>query len=230
MTNQSNQDTATDQLNNNNENNVNELAQTVQQDHQKNLDLIRQQDKVKEILEVEQDNLQRKYASYEEISKTQEREAFLKKNSSSRLKQYNYLAMVIVFTIALLLVLSQVDKFEIISEGYTTLLRVIIVALSLLWSYSILRQLQTRDPLNYDKLYLEKPRVDSDEEVERKRKLAEQNGDLLGSVNNLICSGDSCCDPNTTVWDSEKMLCVPKTADGFTNIRPNEPIPNFSKL
>jgi len=225
----SNQDTATDQLNNNNENNINELAQTVQQDHQKNLDLIRQQDKVKEILDVEQDNLQRKYASYEEISKTQEREAFLKNNSSSRLKQYNYLAMVIVFTIALLLVLSQVDKFEIISEGYTTFLRVLIVALSLLWCYSILRQLQTRDPLNYDKLYLEKPRVDSDEEVERKRKLAEQKGDLMGSVNNLICSGDSCCDPNTTVWDSEKMLCVPKT-DGFSNIRPNEPIPNFSKL
>jgi len=205
------------------------LNQLIQSDNQKNIDLLRQQDSVKEILEVETDNLQKKYDSYEEISKTREREAFLKKNSSSRLKQYNYFVMVIVFTIALLLVLSHVDKFEIISEGYTTFLRVLIIALSLLWCYSILRQLQARDPLNYDKLYLEKPRVDSDEEVERKRKLAEQKGDLMGSVNNLICSGDSCCDPNTTVWDSEKMLCVPKT-DGFCNIRPNEPIPNFSKL
>lgn len=208
---------------------LNRLNQLIQSDNQKNIDLLRQQDTVKEILEVETDNLQRKYDSYEQISKTREREAFLKKNSSSRLKQYNYFIMVIVFTIALLLVLSHVDKFDIVSEGYTTFLRVLIIALSLLWCYSILRQLQMRDPLDYDKLYLEKPRVDSDEEVERKRKLAEQKGELLDSVNNLICSGGSCCDPDTTVWDSEKMLCVPKT-DGFTNIRPNEPIPNFSKL
>ena len=75
---------------------------------------------------------------------------------------------------------------------------------------------------------LEKPNIDTPETIEKKRKVAEKEGDLLASIGQLTCSGEDCCDEGTA-WDSEKMLCVP-IEENFDNIRPNEPNNKFAKL
>ena len=71
-------------------------------------------------------------------------------------------------------------------------------------------------------------RAEIAEANQKKRKIAEQEGDLLGTISVSGCSGEDCCDIGTK-WDSEKMLCVP-IEESFDNIMPNQPSNYFAKL
>ena len=208
---------------------LNELHSIIDADTNDKEELLKQQNKIKTIVEKEKQNLENTQRRYEENSDTQKREISLTKNSSLRMQQYNYFTFVVVLTILSLLLLSLLEKhFPTFSPFFLIILRIIIIAVGFIWGYNVLIELDKRDPLNYNKLNLEKPNIDSPETIEKKRKVAEKEGDLLASVGQLICSGEDCCDAGTK-WDSEKMLCVP-IEESFDNIRPNEPNNNFTKL
>ena len=145
------------------------------------------------------------------------------------MQQYNSFTFVVVVTILSLLLLSLLEKyFSIFPVVFLIVLRIIIIAYGFIVGYNILNEIDKRDPLNYNKLNLEKPNIDTPETIEKKRKVAEKEGDLLASIGQLTCSGEDCCDEGTA-WDSEKMLCVP-IEENFDNIRPNEPNNKFAKL
>lgn len=208
---------------------IDDMKQIINKDTQNNQELIEQQKAVQTLMEKEQARLAKLEQEYYDNSTTQYREVLMKKNSSQRMKQYNYLVVVIVFAIALLVVISIFEKhLPFIPETLLTILRIIILAVAILWGYMILIEIENRDPLNYDKLHLEKPKVDTPEEVEKKQEEAVKQGNLLASIAGMKCTGESYCDTGTK-WDSTKMMCVPAT-EYFDTIKPNEPFDNFSKL
>lgn len=208
---------------------IEDMKQIVNRDTQNNEELIAQQNEVKIIMEKEQTRLAKLEQEYYDNSTTQKREVLMKKNSSQRMKQYNYFMIVIVFAISLLVFLTLIQKqLTFLPDTLFLILRIIILAVTIIWGYTILLEIENRDPLNYDKLHLEKPNVDSPEEVAKKQKEAEKQGDLLASVAGMKCTGESCCDVGTK-WDSDKMMCVPAT-ESFDTIKPNEPNDNFLKL
>ena len=64
--------------------------------------------------------------------------------------------------------------------------------------------MQSRSPLNYNELNLEKPIILSPEELLAKRKAAAKSGNLLGSIDVGGCNAADCCDTeNGVVWDGE---------------------------
>jgi hypothetical protein len=208
---------------------LNELHSIIDADTNDKNELLKQQNKIKAIVKKEKQNLENTERRYQENSDTQKRQIALTKNSSLRMQQYNYFTFIVVFAILSLLLLSLLEKhFPIFPSVFLIILRIIVIAVGFIWGYNVLSEIDKRDPLNYNKLNLEKPKIDSPETIEKKRKVAEKEGDLLGSVGQLTCSGEDCCDVGTK-WDSEKMLCVP-IEESFDNIRPNEPNNNFAKL
>ena len=208
---------------------IDDMKKIVEKDTEDNQDLLAQQQEVKTLMEKEQLKLKNLEQEYLDNSTTQKREVLLKKNSSQRLKQYNYFFFILVSAVALLVTLSIIQKhLPFIPETIVLILRIVILAVTIIWSYTILVEIENRDSLNYNKLHLEKPIVDSPVEVEKKRKEAEEKGDLLASVAGMKCTGESCCDVGTK-WDSDKMLCIPET-ESFDTIKPNEPNDRFSKI
>lgn len=208
---------------------INDMKQIINKDTQNNQDLIEQQRAVQTLMEKEQARLEKLEQEYYDNSTTQHREVLMKKNSSQRMKQYNYFVIVIVFAIALLVLLTIIqNQLTFLPDSLFLILRIIILAVTIIWGYNILLEFEIRDPLNYDKLHLVKPKVDSPEEVAKKQKEAEKQGNLLASVAGMKCTEENCCDVGTK-WDSNKMMCVPAT-EPFDTIKPNEPNDNFLKL
>ena len=208
---------------------LSELNRIIDSDTNDKNELLKQQNKIKAIVQKEKQNLEKTERKYQSGADTQKREIDLAKNSSLRMQQYNSFTFVVVVTILSLLLLSLLEKyFSIFPVVFLIVLRIIIIAYGFIVGYNILNEIDKRDPLNYNKLNLEKPNIDTPETIEKKRKVAEKEGDLLASIGQLTCSGEDCCDEGTA-WDSEKMLCVP-IEESFDNIRPNEPNNKFAKL
>lgn len=208
---------------------LSELNRIIDSDTNDKNELLKQQNKIKAIVQKEKQNLEKTERKYQSGADTQKREIDLAKNSSLRMQQYNSFTFVVVVTILSLLLLSLLEKyFSIFPVVFLIVLRIIIIAYGFIVGYNILNEIDKRDPLNYNKLNLEKPNIDTPETIEKKRKVAEKEGDLLASIGQLTCSGEDCCDEGTA-WDSEKMLCVP-IEENFDNIRPNEPNNKFAKL
>ncbi len=208
---------------------LDELNKIVENDTKDKEELLEQQNHIKNIVEKERQKLEKTELQYQESADTQKREIMLKKNSSLRMQQYNSFTIVVVITIAILVILSLIVKYlPIFPEALITILRIIVIVTGSIWGFNILSEIENRDPLNYNKLNLEKPNIDSPESIQKKRKIAEQEGDLLGTISVSGCSGEDCCDIGTK-WDSEKMLCVP-IEESFDNIMPNQPSNYFAKL
>lgn len=209
---------------------INHLNATINDDRSKNQILLEQQNEVKEILDKEKDNIQKKIDHYNKITETGIRDAVLKKNGSQRLKQYNKIFFILTFTVAILIILYLIEKnFPFVPESILTIARIAVIAISIIICSNLNDEINSRDPIDYDKLNLEKPNVDTPEELEKKRKQAAKDGDLLGSIDMSKCKGPQNCGEGTK-WDNEKMLCVPVLEESFENIIANEPQENYKKL
>lgn len=209
---------------------INHLNETVNNDRNKNQELLQQQNEVKEILENEKENIQRKLDNYNKITETSIRDAVLKKNGSQRLKQYNKIFFILTFTVAILIILYLVEiNLPFIPEALLTIARIAVLSVTIIICLNLVNEINSRDPIDYDKLNLEKPNIDTPEEIEEKRRKAAKEGDLLGSIDTSRCKGPQNCGDGTK-WDNEKMLCVPVTEESFENINANEPLENYKKL
>ena len=219
---------------------ITQLRQAANTDLSSNQELLQQQNTLKELIENEKQSLQSKVDTYDKISETSIRDALLKKNSSQRLKQHNYIFFIIIFAIALLILIEIIEKYYsfILPEWILNLARIIIISVTIIWCFTLNEMIQYRDNLNYDRIDLEKPVIDTPAEQERKRQLAAKEGDLLGTLDNTCRTGAELCGTGTT-WDSERMLCMPSTTSSsttssstsntetFNNILPNEPCCNY---
>lgn len=211
--------------------NLNKLNEIVENDTSNNDNLVNQQKVVKDILNTEKEHLLKKQNDYELGVATELRMIQTQKNTSERYKHYNEMIAIGVFALTIILVIFVMKKHvSLLPDWLISILLIVIVSVATIAIYIRYQDLNKRDPLNYQKLNLDKPNVDSPEEVAQKMKQAEKEGDLLNTVSQLSCSSKSCCGVGT-VWDSEKMLCVPEPVnESFENISPNEPSEYFKKI
>ena len=75
-----------------------------------------------------------------------------------------------------------------------------------------------RSHLNYNELDLDKPQIDTPEEVQQKQEAAAKSGDLLGSIDIGGCIGAACCDSsNNIVWNKTSRKCTYQAPFGNMN-------------
>ena len=207
------------------------LNQTIANDTTKNQDLLDQQNALQELIQHEKDITMNHMNKLEKEKKTAQRDALLKKNSGDRLKHYNLIIIYLVLGLVAYIIIYMIEKnFTFIPLFIINVLKITVISVALIFCIQVLVTIQSRDPLNFDKLNLVKPRVYTQDEAQRAQEQAENEGDLTSSSSAQanVCSGNACCGPNTE-WDEEKMLCVPiETNENFTTIQPNQPSHNYN--
>ena len=222
----SNDDIYNEKLNELN-NSLDILNQTIQKDQSKNEKLVKQQNELIGLAKEHSNNLLSDANKLDSAKETKQREVQLKQNSGDRLTYYNYMLLVIIAGLVAYIGIYFIEKsFPFIPEYIFIILKIIIVSAAIIFCLKIYTIIQSRDPLNFNKLNLVKPSVDTPEEAEKKRQQAEKEGDLIGAISDK-CNGKDCCGENT-VWDEQKMLCVPVVEETYQNIRPNEPSNNYN--
>ena len=222
----SNDDTYNEKLNELN-NSLDILNQTIQKDQSKNKKLVKQQTELIGLAQEHSNNLLSDVNKLDSAKETKQREVQLKQNSGDRLTYYNYMLLVLIAGFMAYIGIYLIEKnAPFIPEYVFVILKIIVVSVAIIFCLKIYVIIQSRDPLNFNKLNLVKPGVDSPEDAEKKRQQAENEGDLIGAVSDK-CSGKDCCGENT-VWDEQKMLCVPVVEETYQNIRPNEPSNNYN--
>lgn len=203
------------------------LNQAIQNDQSKSAELVQQQTELIGLAQEHSQTLLSDVNKLEAEKETKQREAQLKENSGNRLTYYNYMILVLIAGFVAYIGIHFIEKtFPFIPQSMFIILKIIIVSTAIILCLKIYMIIQSRDPLNFNKLNLVKPGVDSPEEVEKKRLQAEKEGDLIGAISEK-CRGKDCCGENT-VWDEQKMLCVPVVEETYQNIRPNEPSNNYN--
>ena len=222
----SNDNTYNEKLNELN-NSLDILNQAIENDQSKNKNLVKQQTELIGLAQEHSNNLLSDANNLDSTKETKQREVQLKQNAGSKLTYYNYMLLVIIAGFVAYIGIYFIEKsFPFIPEYIFVILKIIIVSAAIIFCLKIYIIIQSRDPLNFNKLNLVKPSIDTPEEVEKKRQQAEKEGDLIGAISEK-CSGKECCGENT-VWDEQKMLCVPVVEETYQNIRPNEPSNNYN--
>ena len=100
--------------------------------------------------------------------------------------------------------------------SYTLILIVgVAAAIKIFMLYS---NLQARSHLNYNELDLDKPAIDTPEQVQQKQEEAAKSGDLLGSIDIGGCRKAECCDlSNNIVWNATSRKCTYQAPFGNMN-------------
>ena len=179
-----------------------------------NLDNTVLQEKVNEIVTTENEKLLEKKKIVD--IQIQSKDRLRNLNNSTRKRGEHITRIVIVFVI----VLSIYTFLRIASETFTIvpsfvfdIPNFIVVAVGIVYIFTIFTDMYSRDHLYYDKYNFGHPTVDSPEEVQKKQ--AQSKQDL-----SQACIGAACCPGDvvgTPVYDASLNLCVLKQ-DTFTSM------------
>ena len=133
-------------------------------------------------------------------------------NESYRKKQaqYVYIIIILIFALLLYIMIIKIKTFiPLIPDYVIDLLTFFLGALTCLYLYVLVKDIYSRDNMNYDQLKLSAPSTVTDEETLQKQKSAALVGDLIGSVANPnTCVGESCCVANVTKFEPGIGKCI----------------------
>jgi hypothetical protein len=127
---------------------------------------------------------------------------------------YIKMVVIVVFGLAILFAIQLTGKYvPVIPSFIISLLIAIDILVVTFMCYFIYLDIQQRDPLNFNELYLVGPDILTPDQIKASMTKAQASGDLLGSVNLGQCIGVACCSDGT-VWDDTHSYCVPALTDG----------------
>jgi len=192
------------------QNNLNTLYDAYNGKYSSSQGLISNQNKLNDILTDEKDRLD---AKKDEINKEiAGRKRIVDLNESYRKKQaqYVYIIIVLIFALLLYIILVNIKYFiPVIPNFVIDLLTFFLGALTSLYLYVLIKDIYSRDNMNYDQLDLPAPVQASDDDVIQKQRAAQASGDLLGSIANPnTCVGENCCVPEITTWEAGIGKCI----------------------
>jgi glucan phosphoethanolaminetransferase (alkaline phosphatase superfamily) len=167
------------------------------------------QDDVSDILNDEIDRLNKKKSQINNSQKGQMR--VLMMNESYRKRQSEYLkliiAVVIVFALVIIMRYMRV-YFNVLPGAISTLIHILLFASVIIYSFVIYINVSSREKINYDRLALPAPDIESSTDYEKRNAAAKKSGDLLGVSNSNLCKGSVCCTEDVTKWDTESKKCI----------------------
>ena len=190
---------------NNIEDGVSALAATTTTADNEASALLLKQDQVKDILDAENTRIQTNIQRTADTLNTKKRMMNFTENSRLYTEQYNKILYIILLTLSVIIMLIVGFKYvPFLPDIILQILVVLIGGIGSVTAFKVYNDMQSRSPLNYNELNLEKPIVLSPEELIAKRKAAAKSGNLLGSIDVGGCNAADCCDTeNGVVWDGE---------------------------
>ena len=186
---------------------------------EKNKQLLLKQKEVKALVDDENARIQTNIQRVEDNLITKKR--MVEFNENQRLRTEHYNEILSIFVLAMFVIIAIVIGFRLLPflPGFISYTLILIVsgaaAIKIFMLYS---NLQARSHLNYNELHLDKPIVDTPEQVKEKQEAAAKSGDLLGSIDIGGCMGAACCDSsNNIVWNATSRKCTYQAPFGNMN-------------
>ena len=182
-----------------------------------NNELLLKQEEVKAIINDEKNRIQTNIDTVENNITTKKR--MIEFNESNRLRTEQYNNILYIFVISLSLIVVIIIGFRQISflpDIISQILVIIVGSVSSIYIFKLYSKINQRSHLDYNKLNLDKPVIDSPEQIKRSKETAAKSGDLLGSITTDGCTGAECCSTGT-IWDTDAQQC--KIPEGFVTER-----------
>lgn len=210
---------------NNNLENINKslksLFQYIKQSVGINESVIANQTKMKNIVNTTKNDLMNKKNNIDSDVKQQIRQTEMNNSRTKRIKAYNYIFLIIIFTIIICLGLRSLNNMNLVPTLFYNFLLLFIISISIIYNITLYLDIIKRDPIYFDKYVFAPPRIDTAREILNAEKLKS----LEKSKANLnSCNNGECCQIETTKWDPSINKCIEikETAtDGFNNIFTN---------
>uniref|UniRef100_A0A6C0J0Z4 Uncharacterized protein n=1 Tax=viral metagenome TaxID=1070528 RepID=A0A6C0J0Z4_9ZZZZ len=202
---------------------VDNLKTNIKNADDANNKLLLKQTEVKEIIEDEKTRIQSNIDSTENNLTTKKRLIEFNESNRLRTEQYNNILYIFVITLFIIVVIIIGGRqIEFLPDIIPQILVIIIGSISAVKIFQMYYDINKRSHLDYNKLSLDKPVIDSPEQITRTKEKAAKSGDLLGSISTGGCVGAECCDVDT-VWNESSRKCtiIPaeNTQQGFTTER-----------
>jgi len=200
-------------------NGLNSIQTIAENADEKNKQLLLKQNEMKALVDDENARIQTNIQRVEDNLITKKRIVEFNENIRLRTEQYNQILLTFVLTmfliIAIVIGLRMLPFLpEFISQG----LVIIVGSAGLIKIFTIYSNMHERSHLNYNELDLDKPQIDTPEEVQQKQEAAAKSGDLLGSIDIGGCIGAACCDSsNNIVWNKTSRKCTYQAPFGNMN-------------
>jgi len=200
-------------------NGLNSIQTIAENADEKNKQLLLKQNEMKALVDDENARIQTNIQRVEDNLITKKRIVEFNENIRLRTEQYN--EILFTFVLAMFLIIAIVIGLrmlpflpEFISQG----LVIIVGSAGLIKIFTIYSNMHERSHLNYNELDLDKPQIDTPEEVQQKQEAAAKSGDLLGSIDIGGCIGAACCDSsNNIVWNKTSRKCTYQAPFGNMN-------------
>ena len=171
------------------------------------------QQKLTEIVDNENAKLLEKKQAVDQEIDSKDRLKLLNNSTRKRGEHITKIVMAIVIILVLFTFLNIAsESLPMVPEFVFIIHNFIIVAVGIIYIFSIFVDMQSRDKLYYDKYEFDHPIVDSPEEVQSKHAVRAQTA---GSA----CVGIDCCpsiEVGTVSYDASQNLCVIK-GESFIN-------------
>ena len=186
---------------------------------EKNKQLLLKQNEMKALVDDENQRIQSNIQRVEDNLITKKR--MVEFNENIRLRTEHYNQILSIFVLAMFVIIAIVigfRKLPFIPEFVLYTLVIIVGGAAIIKIFMLYSNLQARSHLNYNELDLDKPIVDTPEQVKEKQEAAAKAGDLLGSIDIGVCNGALCCDPsNNIVWNATSRKCTYQAPFGNMN-------------
>jgi hypothetical protein len=198
---------------------LNSIQTIAENADEKNKQLLLKQNEMKALVDDENARIQTNIQRVEDNLITKKRIVEFNENITLRTEQYNQILLTFVLTmfviIAIVIGLRMLPFLpDFISQG----LVIIVGSAGLIKIFTIYSNMHERSHLNYNELDLDKPQIDTPEEVQQKQQAAAKSGDLLGSIDIGGCIGAACCDSsNNIVWNKTSRKCTYQAPFGNMN-------------
>jgi len=192
--------------------NLKSLAESVKSKDDAVSAVLTKQKQVNNILESELTRLNIKKGQLDDARQGQMRVLMMNESYRKRQAEYTKLIIAVVVVFALVIVMRYMRAFfNVLPDVVYTLLHILLFTGVIIYSMITLVNVSSREKINFDRLDLPGPKIESTADFAKRNEAAKLAGDLLGVSNSNLCKGAACCDPNATEWDKMTEKCIQKT-------------------
>jgi len=196
--------------------NLKSLAESVKLKDNAVSAVLTKQKQVNNILDSELDRLAVKKDQLANAQKGQMRVLMMNESYRKRQAEYTKLIIAVVVVFALVIVMRYMRVFfNVLPDVVYTLLHILLFTGVIIYSMITLVNVSSREKINFDRLDLPGPKIESTADFDARNAAAKLAGDLLGVSDSALCKGAACCNPTGTVdktkWDETTGKCIQKT-------------------
>ena len=204
------------------QNNLEKTSNVYEQSKTSSSAVLTEQEKMKEILDNEQERLNRKQQIINNAKTTEERKALFTNTQNQEYTAYTKMLLIFILALVIHILLRWGSSWmgDGKSQGFNTFLVLLHIANFAICGIIILfmyLNIQSRSQINYNRIVLPPPNKDNLETTASSEESSSKS--FLTGLG--ICYEQSCCGPDT-VWDSDSATCIANSDDQNQNQNQNQ--------